>query len=443
MANPSMLSLIKTKRDGGEHSREELAWLVSNVAEIPDYQLSAWLMAVVLRGMSIAETTHLTDLMAHSGQVMDLSDVQGPCADKHSTGGVGDKVTLILAPLVASAGVTVAKLSGRGLGHTGGTIDKVEAIPGFNPELPIAAFKQQLRDIQVALASQTGELAPADGVLYAMRDVTGTVESIPLIAASVLSKKIASGADVILLDVKTGSGAFMKDDASAKALADTMMEVGRRLGKQVVCVVSEMGQPLGHAVGHANEVAEAIQTLQGKGPADLTELCVRLGGLILMGAGAVTTPEAGEAKLREAIASGAAIRKFREFVEAQGGDPRVIETPDLMPQPRLRVPVEATAEGYVQQLDALPVGIACKELGGGRLFKGAPLDLAVGVDLQKKVGDRVEKGETLAYLLVNDESKLAAATEAVQSAYRIGPVSAQPPELIRAVYAAESVSGRP
>ncbi len=442
MANPSMLSLIKTKRDGGEHSREELAWLISNVKDVPDYQLSAWLMAVVLRGMSIEETTHLTDLMAHSGEVMDLSDVPGPCADKHSTGGVGDKVTLILAPLVASAGVTVAKLSGRGLGHTGGTVDKVEAIPGFNPELPIANFKDQLRAIKVALASQTGELAPADGVLYAMRDASATVESIPLIAASVLSKKIASGADVILLDVKTGSGAFMKDDASAKALADTMMEVGRRLGKQVVCVVSEMGQPLGHAVGHSNEVAEAIKTLQGRGPADLTELCVRLGALMLMGAGAVTTPAEGEAKLREAIASGAAIAKFREFVAAQGGDPAVVDNPEIMPQPRLRVPVEATQDGYVQQLDALPVGIACKELGGGRLYKGAPLDLAVGVELQKKVGDRVEKGETLAYLLVNDEAKLSAATEAVQSAYRIGPSPAATPELIRAVYAAEPVAGR-
>lgn len=432
-----MLSLIKKKRDGGEHSREELAWLVSNVKEIPDYQLSAWLMAVVLRGMSIEETTHLTDLMAHSGAVMDLSDVPGPCVDKHSTGGVGDKVTLVLAPLVASAGVTVAKLSGRGLGHTGGTADKVEAIPGFTPEIPIEKFKQQLREIQVALACQTGELAPADGVLYALRDVTATVESIPLIAASVLSKKIASGADVILLDVKTGSGAFMKDDASAKALADTMMEVGRRLGKQVVCVVSEMGQPLGRAVGHSNEVAEAIQTLQGRGPADLTELCVRLGGLLLMGAGAAKSAEEGEAKLREAIATGAAIRKFREFVAAQGGDPAVVDTPELMPQPRLRVPVKAPQAGYVQQLDALPVGIACKELGGGRLFKGAPLDLAVGVELEKKVGDKVETGETLAYLLVNDETKLNAATEAVLSAYRIGPEPAKAPELIRAVYAAE------
>jgi pyrimidine-nucleoside phosphorylase len=437
-----MLSLIKTKRDGGEHSREELAWLVSNVKEVPDYQLSAWLMAVVLRGMTIAETTDLTDLMAHSGEVMDLSDVPGLCADKHSTGGVGDKVTLVLAPLVASANVTVAKLSGRGLGHTGGTVDKVEAIPGFNPEISIAQFKQQLCDIQVALASQTGELAPADGVLYAMRDVTGTVESIPLIAASVLSKKIASGADVILLDVKTGSGAFMKDDASAKQLADTMMEVGRRLGKQVVCVVSDMGQPLGHAVGHANEVAEAIQTLQGNGPADLTELCVRLGALLLLGAGAVPTAEAGEARLREAIADGSAIRKFREFVQAQGGDPCVVDQPEIMPQARRRVDVVAQEAGYVQQLDALPVGIACKELGGGRLYKGAPLDLAVGVEMRKKVGDQVEKGETLATLLVNDEAKLASATEAVLSAYRIGPSPATPPALIRAVYAAEPAAAR-
>jgi len=438
----TILKMIKDKRDGLAHSADEIRWLVQHVQELPDYQVSAWLMAVVCRGMTLEETTVLTDAMAHSGQIMDLSGVPGPKVDKHSTGGVGDKVTLVLAPLAAAAGLTVAKLSGRGLGHTGGTIDKIEAIPGAHCDLSIERFQQQLRDIQVAVASQTGELAPADGVLYALRDVTGTVESIPLIAASVLSKKIAAGADVILLDVKTGAGAFMKDDASARELATTMMEVGKRLGKHVTCVVSEMGQPLGSAVGHANEVAEAIATLKGEGPQDLTDLSVALGGLLLVGGGLAKTREEGEAKMRAVIADGSALEKLRQLISCQDGDSSVIEHPEKMPQPKLRVPVEATTSGYVQNLDALSVGLAGKEIGAGRLVKGAPIDLAVGVMLHKKVGDKVEKGETLAHLLVNDETKVPHATEALLKAYTIGPEPVQASPLIKAVYAVETAAAK-
>ena len=434
--------VIIRKRDGEALAGDDIAAFIAGFADgsVSHAQAAALAMAIYFRDMNMDERVALTLAMRDSGTVLDWSDLDGPVADKHSTGGVGDNVSLMLAPILAALGIYVPMISGRGLGHTGGTLDKFDAIPGYSTSPDNALFRQVVREAGCAIIGQTADLAPADKLLYAIRDVTGTVESIPLITASILSKKLAAGLDALILDVKTGSGAFMKDDASAKDLADTMMEVGRRLNKQVICVVSEMGQPLGHAVGHSNEVAEAIQTLQGKGPEDLTELCVKLGGLILMGAGDVKTPEAGEAKLREAIASGAAIQKFREFVAAQGGDARVIESPEIMPQPRLRVPVEATQDGYVQQLDALPVGIACKELGGGRLYKGAPLDLAVGVELMKKVGDRVEKGETLAYLLVNDEAKLAAATEAVQSAYRVGSTPASAPELIRAVYTAEPVS---
>lgn len=433
----TILKMIKDKRDGRPHAEDEIRWLVANVSRLPDYQLSAWLMAVVLRGMTIEETTYLTHAMAHSGQVMDLSDVPGPRADKHSTGGVGDKVTLVLGPLVAAAGVTVAKLSGRGLGHTGGTVDKIEAIPGMTCDLTIERFKQQLRDIGIVLASQTAELAPADAILYALRDVTGTVESIPLIAASVLSKKIAAGADVILLDVKTGAGAFMRDDESARELATTMMQVGERLGKHVACVVSEMGQPLGSAVGHANEVAEAIATLRGEGPKDLTDLSVELGALILVGGGLAKDQVEAEAKMREVIASGAALSKFEEVIKAQGGDPEVIRDPARMAQPQFRIPVEAPHAGFVQDLDALSVGLAGKEIGAGRLVKGAPIDLAVGIMLHKKVGDWVEKGETLAHLLVNDESKIPAASQALLGAYRIGSEPATPAALVKAVYSAE------
>lgn len=434
MANVNILKLIRDKRDGKAHSAEELQWLITNLDTIPDYQISAWLMAVVCRGMNIEETTEITRLMANSGDVLDLSSVPGPRVDKHSTGGVGDKVTLILAPLLAAADLTVAKLSGRGLGHTGGTIDKLEAIPNFRTSLSPEEFLTQLRDCRCAVAGQTGELAPADGRLYALRDVTGTVESIPLIAASVVSKKIAAGSDVILLDVKVGQGAFMKSLEDAKALADVMLAVGERLGKRIICVVSDMEQPLGFNIGHTNEVTEAIATLKGQGPKDLTDLCVELGALLLEGAGKVRDVAEGRKKLNDIIHSGVAIEKLRQMIIAQGGDPAVIEKPEIMPQPQFRIEVPAPQAGYVQALDAFVVGSAGKILGAGRLVKGAPIDLAVGINLVKKVGDRVEAGETLGVLLANDEAKAKQAAAELIAAYHIGKDAPVVEPTIKAVF---------
>ena len=393
-------------------------------------------MAVTCRGLDLDETAILTEAMARSGSVLDLSDVPGPRVDKHSTGGVGDKVTLIFGPLLATQGLTVAKLSGRGLGHTGGTVDKLESIPGFHCDLPTPRFKQQLRDLGVVLGSQSAELAPADAILYALRDVTGTVESIPLIAASVLSKKIAAGADLILIDVKTGQGAFMQDEAQADALARTLIEVGERLGKRVICAISEMGQPLGLAVGHANEVEEAIATLRGQGPADLTDLCVELGAILLVAAGKVESRIEGETRLREALEDGSALERFRHVIRSQDGDPRVIDQSDVLPQAGATVLVPAPASGVVHALDARAIGVAAKLLGGGRDRKGARIDWAVGVDLVAKIGDRVLEGAPLATLRVNDRARLDEAIARVQAAYSLGDEPATPPPLINALLGA-------
>jgi pyrimidine-nucleoside phosphorylase len=438
----SMLAMIKEKREGKPHAPATLATFVTKLVagELPDYQVASWLMAVCWRGMTMDETTELTRLVAESGDVLDLTGVPGPTVDKHSTGGVGDKVTLIFAPLLAACGATVAKLSGRGLGHTGGTIDKLEAIPGFNCALTDEAFLGQLTNVRAAIASQTKDLAPADGILYALRDVTCTVESIPLIAVSVLSKKIAAGSDAILLDVKAGAGAFMPDVESAKELSETMLEVGRRLGKKVICVVTGMDQPLGHEIGHANEVAEAIATLKGEGPADLTDLCYELGALLLQAAGVVSTPAEGEAKLKAAIADGSALAKLREIIVAQGGDPAVIEHPELMPQPKFRIPVPSLQDGYVHDLNALGVGLAGKTLGAGRQRKEDQIDLAVGIHLSKKVGDPVTAGETLGYLLANDEAKAAQAAEQLRQAYTFSQAKPEPQPLIKAVLGPDALA---
>jgi pyrimidine-nucleoside phosphorylase len=425
-----MVDLIKDKREGKAHAPEAIRFIVTGAADksIPDYQLAAWLMAVVFQGMTLDETTELTAAMAHSGEILDLSAIPGVKVDKHSTGGVGDKVTLVLAPLVASVGAVVAKLSGRGLGHTGGTIDKLEAIDGFQTSLTGEHFTKQLQDIGVAIAGQTQNLAPADGVFYALRDVTSTVESIPLIAASVLSKKIAAGSDVILLDVKYGAGAFMHDFESARTLAETMVQVGRRLEKSVSVALSDMDQPLGHAVGHALEVAESIDTLRGDGPKDLTDLCLQLGGILVAGANIAPNAEAGVALLKAAMTDGRAIAKFREMIAAQGGDVTVIEHPERMPQASLQVAVPAPRDGYITALDALTVGHACKVLGAGRERKGEPIDLAVGVVLHKKRGDKVFAGEALATLHANDPAKADAAKTELLTAFAWGdaPPAAQP-----------------
>ncbi len=438
----SMVEMIKEKRSGQAHSPETLAAFVKKLVaqEIPDYQVAAWLMATVWRGMTIEETTELTRLVAESGDVLDLTGIPGPCVDKHSTGGVGDKVTLVFAPLLAAAGATVAKLSGRGLGHTGGTIDKLEAIPGFRTSLSEDEFKAQLRTSRAAVAGQTQDLAPADGILYALRDVTATVESIPLIAVSVLSKKIAAGSDAILLDVKAGAGAFMPDVASAEELSRIMLEVGRRLGKRVICCVTGMDQPLGKAIGHANEVAEAIATLRGQGPKDLTDLCVQMGALLLQAGGLVPTVEAGEARLRQAIADGSALDKLRELIEAQGGDSAVVNDPLLLPQPKTVVRIHADQTGFVQHIDAMGIALAAKALGGGREKKGEPIDLAVGVNLIMKEGDFVREGYPIAELLVNDETRVERARELVFGAFRLGPDKPELKPLIKSVLGPEPLA---
>ena len=441
----SMVAMIKEKRDGHAHSLATLAAFVTKLVagDLPDYQVSAWLMAVVWRGMTIEETTELTRLVADSGDTIDLTGVPGPCVDKHSTGGVGDKVTLVFAPLMAACGATVAKLSGRGLGHTGGTIDKLEAIPGFRTSLTEAEFKAQVRQIRVAIAGQTQDLAPADGILYALRDVTATVESVPLIAVSVLSKKIASGAGAILLDVKAGSGAFMPDIAAADALSRTMLEVGKRLGKKIICCVTGMDQPLGLAIGHANEVAEAIATLRGQGPADLTDLCVKMGGLLLAAEGLAADAEAGEAKCRAAIADGSALQKFRDLIEAQGGDSSVVNDPMGLPQATHVVRIPAPMTGYVQHIDALGCALAAKALGGGREQKGDPIDLSVGVNLIQKEGMFVREGYPIAELLVNDEKNVAHAQALVAAAYTLGTEKPSPQPLIKSVLGLDLAENRP
>lgn len=418
----NMVELLLKKRNGGAHSRAELEALVAGIIDksIPDYQLSAWLMAAFLKGLTPDETTDLTRAMAYSGDVLDLSGIPGLKVDKHSTGGVGDKVTLVLAPLVASTGLIVAKLSGRGLGHTGGTVDKLEAIPGFQTTLSNEGFENQLRGIGVAIAGQTQNLAPADKVLYALRDVTATVDNIPLIVASILSKKIAAGADVIVLDVKYGAGAFMPTRAAGQALAEMLVEVGHRLGKSVSVLLSDMDQPLGISVGHTLEVEEAIATLKGEGPADLLEVVLTIGAMQLKNAQRVESLEEGKTLLRHQIASGKALVKLRELILAQDGDPGVIEHPGLMPQAAHQLEIPAPASGYVQGLNALSVGEAVRVLGGGRLQKDDVLDLGVGVKLHKKAGDPVSQGESLATLYYNDAARLDAARAAMEDAYVIG-----------------------
>jgi len=415
----SILDIIRKKRDAQKLTRPEIEALVQGIVngDVADYQVSAWLMAVFLNGLDLEETTDLTRAMAFSGDTLDLSGIDGLKVDKHSTGGVGDKVTLILAPLVASTGLVVAKLSGRGLGHTGGTIDKLEAIPGFETSLSNEAFFSQLRQIGVAVAGQTQNLAPADKTLYALRDVTSTVESIPLIVGSILCKKIAAGADVIVLDVKYGSGAFMATRALAQELAQQMVEVGQRLGRSVSVLLSDMDQPLGVGVGHTLEVEEAIETLKGQGPADLEEVVLTLGAMQLVGAGQAESLEAGKALLKTQLHNGQALQKFHELISAQGGNPAVLEDFSLMPHTQQHWELLAPSTGFVTQLEALKVGEAVRSLGGGRIHKNQLLDLAVGVKLHKKRGDAVQAGDVLATIYYNDPEKLAQAQAEMAAAY--------------------------
>ena len=422
MTSPGIEEVIAAKRDGRAHSREQLDRLVLGFVsgDVPDYQMSAWLMAALLNGLTMAETVLLTDAMVRSGEVIDLSCVPGRKVDKHSTGGVADTTTLVVAPLVAACGVPVAKMSGRGLGHTGGTLDKLEAIPGFVVDLGPERFAQQVRDVGVAVISQSESVDPADKLMYALRDVTATVPSIPLIVSSIISKKVAGGADAILLDVKAGSGAFMKTVAQAEELAIALTSVGRELGRDVECVVTSMDQPLGTAVGNALEVEEAIATLRGRGPADLTELCSEFAArMVVLGEGARDAATARE-RVSTALASGAAAEKFREWIAAQGGDARIVDDPGLLPRCAHTRPVLAQASGWVAGFDAEEVGRAAMLAGAGRARAGDPIDPGAGLSGCVRVGERVEVGDELCRIHVSDPDLFDVVEERFRRAVRIG-----------------------
>lgn len=400
-----MVDLIHKKQLGTPLTTQEINFIVEGYTkeEIPDYQMAAWAMAIYFKGMTQEEAAALTMAMANSGELVDLSAIHGIKVDKHSTGGVGDTTTLILAPLVASCGVSVAKMSGRGLGHTGGTLDKLEAIPGFQVEKTPQEFIDEVNKDGLAVIGQSGNITPADKKIYALRDVTSIVESIPLIASSIMSKKIAAGADAIVLDVKTGSGAFMKDVDSARQLAQTMVDIGKEVGRTTLAVISDMNQPLGCAVGNALEVKEAIETLQGKGPEDLTELCLVLGAQMLLASELTDTLDEGKALLKEKINNGEALEKFRQLIQNHGGDPRVVDNVNLLPQAKYLIDVPAPKTGVVSSWAANQVGEAAMLLGAGRATKEAKIDLAVGVVLHKKIGDAVEADEPLATLYTNQK----------------------------------------
>jgi pyrimidine-nucleoside phosphorylase len=425
------LEVIRRKRDGLAHTSEEIAFMVKGAAtgSVPDYQLAAWLMAIRLRGMTEAETHALTVAMAHSGRMLDLSSIPGKKVDKHSTGGVGDKATLVVAPMVAAAGIPVAKLSGRALGHSGGTLDKLEAIPGLHVDLSVEAFIAQVRRIGIAIAGQTADIAPADKTLYALRDTTATVDSVPLIASSVMSKKLAAGADAIVLDVKAGRGAFIETQAEAEALARMLVAIGTEAGRQTVAYVTDMDQPLGRAVGNAVEIAETIVTLRGDGPADLRELSLQLGAEMLHLAGGGDDLEAHRTGLARSLHDGRALRKFGELIGAQGGDPRVCDDPSRLPQAPVQRPVVAARDGVIIRIDALEIGLVSKVLGAGRDRKDDPIDPSVGLVLARKVGDAVQVGDPLATVHAARADQFESVRERVQAAFDIG-VKAAPRRLV-------------
>ncbi len=415
------IDVIRKKRDAIELSGEEIEGLINayTSGDIPDYQVSAWLMAVLLRGMTRPETAALTDAMLRSGEVLDLSALPVRKVDKHSTGGVGDKTSLVLAPLVAEAGIAVPMISGRGLGHTGGTLDKLEAIPGFNVNLPVSEFRRVLDKCGCAMIGQTAEIAPADRKLYALRDVTGTVESPYLICASIMSKKLAEGIDALVLDVKTGSGAFMKSEKDAAFLAELMVETGERMGKQVIALITDMDQPLGNMIGNALEVVEVIDVLKGAGPEDLRELCLHLAGWMLYLGRAAKNVAEGKQKSAELIASGKALERFRQMIKLQGGDASVIDDYHRLPQAKHKVEVASTKSGFISAMQCEQIGTACVILGGGRERKEDSVDPSVGIILHKKVGDRVSANEPLATVYYNDEARAKRAQQLIAASCEI------------------------
>ena len=427
----NMYSLIEKKRDGEALTEEEIHFVVSGYTngDIPDYQVSALLMAIYFQGMTEKELSNLTMAMVHSGDTIDLSKIEGIKVDKHSTGGVGDTTTLILAPLVASLGIPVAKMSGRGLGHTGGTIDKLESVPGFHVELSTEEFVELVNKNKVAVIGQSGNITPADKKLYSLRDVTATVNAIPLIASSIMSKKIAAGSDAIVLDVKTGAGAFMKELDDARALAKSMVKIGNQLNRNTKAVISDMSQPLGFAIGNALEVKEAIDTLKGAGPKDLTELCLVLGSQMLVAAKRTDTLDEARQILSDNLKNGKAISVFETFLKSQGGDSSVVHNSDLLPKAALQVDLPSKSSGYVSKITANELGTAAMMLGAGRQTKESEIDLAVGLVLNKKVGDFVEKGETLLTIHSNSED-LDAIKENIYQSIKVDENKVEPPKLI-------------
>lgn len=426
-----MVDLIEKKRDGYALTKEEIQFIIQGYTNgaIPDYQMSAFAMAVFFQGMNDEETAEFTMAMVHSGETIDLSKIDGIKVDKHSTGGVGDTTTLVLGPLVASVGVPVAKMSGRGLGHTGGTIDKLESVPGFHVEISNEEFIELVNKNKLAVVGQSGNLTPADKKLYALRDVTATVNSIPLIASSIMSKKIAAGADAIVLDVKTGAGAFMKELDDAKALAKAMVEIGNRVGRQTMAIISDMSQPLGYAIGNALEVKEAIDTLKGEGPKDLQELCLVPGSHMVYLAKKASSLEEARHMLERAIEDGSALEAFKRFLAAQGGDASVVDDPSKLPQAKYVIELEAKEDGYVAEIVADEIGTAAMLLGAGRATKESAIDLSVGLVLRKKVGNAVKKGESLVTIYSNTE-QIDEVKQKLYENIRISPNPVQAPTLI-------------
>ena len=427
------VDLIRKKRDSGEHSREEINFLVSAYTrgEIPDYQMAAWLMAVWIRGLNHSERAALTEAMLHSGEVVDHSDLPGKKVDKHSTGGVGDKTSLILAPVVAAGGLIVPMISGRGLGHTAGTLDKLESIPGFRTELSLQDFKRVLRECGMALIGQTAEIAPADKKIYALRDVTSTIESVGLICASIMSKKLAEGIDALVLDVKTGSGAFLRKEEDAVQLAEVMVDVAKRMGKKAVALITDMDQPLGKLAGHSHEVIESIEVLKGRGAKDLRDLSLELSAWMFFLGERTASVENGRKLAGEMIASGKALDKFRQGIRLQGGDARVIDDYSLLPQARNKFEVTAAASGFLAATNCTEFGVALAMLGGGREKKEDRIDHGVGLEFHKRIGDRVEKGERLVTIYYNSAAQLDEAKSRIASAFVFSDAKVPEKKLIR------------
>ena len=421
------VDLIRRKRDSGELSREEISFLISGYTcgEIPDYQMAAWLMAVWIRGMNRSELAALTEVMLYSGEVLNHAEIPGKKVDKHSTGGIGDKTSLILAPIVAAGGLTVPMISGRGLGHTGGTLDKLEAIPGFNVNLTLEEFRRVLRECGMGLIGQTAEIAPADKKIYALRDATSTVENIGLICASIMSKKLAEGIDALVLDVKTGSGAFMKKEEDSVRLAEVMVETGQRMGKKVVALITDMDQPLGRMAGHSNEVAESVEVLRGRGPADLRELSLDLSAWMFFLGERTKSVEEGRRLAETMVAGGQALEKLRQGIRLQGGDERIVDELERLPGARLSADITSAASGFVTGTNCEGFGIALAMAGGGREKKDDKIDPGVGIEFHKRIDDRVEKGEALATLHYNSDARLNEVKKLIAESYHIGASAPQ------------------